>query len=85
MFKSSLGHQTELKSRFMHRHPQDIVFAELFHPLTFKTDMKSEMLVPIVIFGLNQTLRYHFLSSAQGKCYGTERQPHLRTPSFSGG
>ena len=47
--------------------------------------MKSELLIPIVNFGRDQTLRYHFLLSAEGKCYGNERQLHLRTPSFSGG
>ena len=35
------------------------------------------MLVPIVTFGLDHILRYHFLSSAEGKCYGNERQLHL--------
>ena len=34
--------------------------------------MKSELLIPIVNFGRDQTLRYHFLLSAEGKCYGNE-------------
>lgn len=28
--------------------------------------MKSEMLIPIVTFGRDQTLRYHFVLSAEG-------------------
>ena len=41
--------------------------------------MKSEMLVPIVTFALDQTLGYHFLSSAEGTYYGNETAPSVNS------